>query len=1203
MSVPYRVWIKFNTATLEGFYAGAGTNQADWTDLYRSTCRLGAEAQSVYANRYWYSIFRPYADEKFEALVGMNQIVDVQFETILTKIRNELPITSVDLVQGFVDNENAWLYHIVSGKYYNGESAWDAYPPQQHASYNNPTIDISDGLKPWMMEHITTYFYSYKTGVGVEANRYQDDFFRGGAHFRLDNYVPSFPVPGKTGLFSLTPMIMVVRYFNPVVNECYVDGVKRDPLWVPTTGGVEFKLIGLGFKNEDSDLDGLGNSNPGGWDDLVDRIEFWKEQYAAMDFWRDDFNDSVIGGGWSTHETDANRTVVESGEVLTVGVAVDTDARWISSLNKAPKLYRDVPAKNTFEAVVKVNNFTLNDKIDVGIYIGYHTGVQGGLEAYRFMLRRYDGVGEGMQVFSHNGDNSDWDFTCDSGDLPIWMKIKVDAGVMSFWWSKDNSAWTQMRRLGAPWNVSGVFEQGMEIGLFASTDSATIHSGVQVPFEYIAIDQGGAPYATLIRADGDFTVDTNVQITIPSNKFPNLEVGSYILRVIKEGMDFSPRNPSEDVWGWAGDWRCTIGGLVSEGERIAIDARDAPPAEEPREKGGSIILMELSKKDLGGNITKEYWSFEDVRCPDKFYEGIITEVSSFRRGIDDKTGLFKVADCTVKMTNHDKKFSKLLATHIFKNQIATFYHAFIDEKEHDKREIVSMVVEDYNIQGTNFEIILKDVSQKYFKKNLPFLKATKKRFKNVHSDYEGDPLPDILGKSKYIGKEDKGAVEALYVNTVNYTYLAAGGKLHAITEVYSDNVLKIETTHYDIKYGDGFTFIKFNSDQEDKRITFNSEGYKNSAWDSENDYIQNPAYICCYVLMTLMGVPLDFVDYGSVEEMASLYVAMGMENSGKLIIAEDQQSAMEIFRELLFSFGMKCWISKEGKFTFGRKDMSAFSSDTIIFEQQDILDSLYRKMGLKSAVTRGKIEWDYIPAHDLYKASKDFPRDEEDNDEDEEDDIITSDDPLTPRRFRPLDDAVDVAPRAVGTTNSIAIMFNRAININRGNVIVYDSGDNVFETVKVTSDKVQIVGRLSRRVRINLTKDFKIGTSYYVQYGSKCFYDEELNYADAITDKTTWNFTVGAVTPDPDPPDDCRGGIRKIFRPIRFGEQIKEDNYGEIWICPKAVEDDDEGETIPTVVVDEDNSGDGTRDGVGSIDDRYDEGLEDSILRKRTRRF
>lgn len=985
MSIPYRRWLQFNTSTLEAYHYGTKVTKADWTIKYLDTGRIGLDridtpAQGKYYE--WHSIFRPKANLGFESLNGMDQIVSVKFLTeVVNQVNTDGHILTFNVVQGIMNNDNAWAHRWVNGKFYDGTNNWDSYPPGQHAGYNNQTINtkvIGVGY-PWLLSNLISYMYSYKTGGGngVEANRYQDDFFKGGAHFKADTLLPSIPNLGQALRIGVIPIYINVKYFNPVVN-------KLSRYWVPTIGGVEVILTGLGFNNDDDELDGEGDSKPGGWNDLVDTIEFWKQSYAKRYYYKDDFNAAVIGDEWATDKVDADKTIVQLDGVLTMGLAVNTDARWISGLNKAPKLYQDVPDTDTFDVIIKINNFTLNNYMNVGLYIGYHDAIQGGREACRFMLRRYDGAGNSLQVLTSNSGNSNWQGP-GSGDLPIWLKIKVDAGVISFWYRYAANDWVQMyhEAIPTPWNLSGVFESGMEIGVHVDSDSATLHGGIQAPIEYFEVSSG-SPYVTLSRADGDFTVDSNTQITIPADKFPALEAGNYILRLIKEDMDFSPRNSSVDVWSWAGDWRCDLDGLVSEGVRLSILADDTPP-KEARERGGSIILMDIEKKAItDGAISKEYYSQDIVRAPDMVYEGIIQEVSSFRRAVDDRTGLFKVADCSVTLSNQNKKFSKLLATHFFKDQLATFYHAFIEEEESKKREIVRMVVEDYNIKGGKFELILKDVTQKYLNKQLPRNICTNteldeddpdvRKFPYIHDSFEGDPMPEILGLATYTGEDKRGAVEAIYVNTVSYKYLAAAGFLKEITEVYSDNTLQILGTHYNIVQDDKYTYIDFTGDQGDNRITFNCKGYPyHDDWNSDNDYVQNPAYIIGYVLMELLGVPEKLIDIPSITTLAAKYEAMGEAESGCLII-QSKRTATQVLKDLLFSCGAKLWISKMGEFKVGRKDETSLATTLIVFEQFDLLDAPNKKMGLKKVVTGAKVYWGFIPVHDVFKGSKEVNR-------------------------------------------------------------------------------------------------------------------------------------------------------------------------------------------------------------------------------------
>jgi len=479
--------------------------------------------------------------------------------------------------------------------------------------------------------------------------------------------------------------------------------------------------------------------------------------------------------------------------------------------------------------------------------------------------------------------------------------------------------------------------------------------------------------AALKSADGDFTVDSNTQITIPAGKMPALEEGSYSIRLVKVGTDVG------DVEAYAGDWTCPSSGdwigSCWHGTRMTFLSTTRMPVIDARPKRGTIFLMRCDKKARsGGAITKENWSLDDVRSPLRFYEGIVTSVSGFRRGIDDRTGMFKMADLTITLANHDKKFSKLLAEYSFKNQMAQLFVAFLDEPEAWKAHVVSMIVQDYNIKGTSFEMKLKDLSQKYFDTNLPSRICAEDDteeeggFPDIHPDYIGRPMPEILGTALSTEGEDKGAIEAVCIDTVGYRYLAAARALTEITHVYSDNVLQTLTTHYTVTYGINYTYIDFVGNQSDSRITFNAKGYQRPEWNSTNGYIQNPAYVIGYFLINFLNISEAYVDMDSIEDLADQYEDMDEELSGKLLMQETN-SASEWFRQLLFSFGAKCWVAKDGRFTVGRKSLDDFDTDVIIFEQHDILSPINREMGLTKMVNAADIKWDYIPAQDLFKGA------------------------------------------------------------------------------------------------------------------------------------------------------------------------------------------------------------------------------------------
>jgi len=209
--------------------------------------------------------------------------------------------------------------------------------------------------------------------------------------------------------------------------------------------------------------------------------------------YRDYFNDGAIGGEWTTHKTDANRTIVEAGDVVTISIAVNTDGRWTWTNNEAPKLYQTAPSV-PFEAVIILNPFTLNNYMQAGMWIGYYNAQlyipppePPIIEAWKLILHRSDGTGEGMQALKVPAGGGDWDFSATSADLPLWMKIAVDASeVITFYYSKNGTVWTQMKQAGAPLEISGWFATDMQIGLLASSDGP-VHNGIAAPFDYYEI--------------------------------------------------------------------------------------------------------------------------------------------------------------------------------------------------------------------------------------------------------------------------------------------------------------------------------------------------------------------------------------------------------------------------------------------------------------------------------------------------------------------------------------------------------------------------------------------------------------------------------------------------------------------------------------------------------------------------------------------
>lgn len=474
----------------------------------------------------------------------------------------------------------------------------------------------------------------------------------------------------------------------------------------------------------------------------------------------------------------------------------------------------------------------------------------------------------------------------------------------------------------------------------------------------------GQGSTTLTRSAGDFTVDSNTQITIPSGKFPALDAGSYSIKLRKVMSDVGP-----NVESYAGDWRCATDGLVTEGERLSIYISDTYVAREHREKKGPILLTDWMLKDKTGTGVNKYYSMAYVRCADKVYKGNLLRISSIPRGMEDKTGLFKTADVTLDLANNDLEFSKLLAgTTVLKNRMVKVYQQYLDEPYGWRSHVITMFIDDYDLNDEIFTVKLKDVTQKYFKKKVPQYLCEEAEFSNIHPDKKGAAMPEVLGLCSRTTGEKKGQVEAICINTATFKYLAARRSLKSIDQVYVDNVLEAGG-NWSVSYEDGGrTYITFTGDKGDAKITYNCKGYAYGGLNSSNGYVQNPVYVILYYLLVIMGIPFHMINFDSFEDLAEKHENMSEDESGKLIL-QKQRGPDEVLREMLP--GGQCYVGKDGKISIKKKDISNYQTNEgedapVVFKQIDVIGKSSREYNMDEAINVIDARYDYIPTHDLF---------------------------------------------------------------------------------------------------------------------------------------------------------------------------------------------------------------------------------------------
>jgi len=422
-------------------------------------------------------------------------------------------------------------------------------------------------------------------------------------------------------------------------------------------------------------------------------------------------------------------------------------------------------------------------------------------------------------------------------------------------------------------------------------------------------------------------------------------------------------------------------GDLNIGKWMEIYAADGPTYKQARTKARSLVGIEMTSKNKLGEETVRRYGPIDTRAPTRFYSGKIRSLSSCQRSVDDITGLFRMADMSIELDNTDMEFSKILAgTEYFKNQLVKLYHMWADEPERLRQHIISLVVEDQSMKGSALKIKLKDIAQKYFEIKAPSSICTSDDYSDIHPDYEGMAMPEVLGLAEWSDGEDKGAVKAVYVDTTGppFRYIASSDRtrLLSVDRVWADNVERFAgggVNQYQITWGPPTT-IDMNTDQGDADVSFNAKGYSFGAWDSVNGHVQNPAYIILYFLRFIMGIPFAMLNVPSFDALATIYDNKGVGTNGKLIL-QRRGDAMEILRQLLFSFGTKGFVAKDGRFKVERKDISNFQTNTFIFDQNDTMEQAERKGNLMKAMNVENARWDYIPWLRFFKSGIQVTRD------------------------------------------------------------------------------------------------------------------------------------------------------------------------------------------------------------------------------------
>jgi len=543
-----------------------------------------------------------------------------------------------------------------------------------------------------------------------------------------------------------------------------------------------------------------------------------------------------------------------------------------------------------------------------------------------------------------------------NGDM-FSISAKLNKIRIYYW----NAVINSLSRYSAPSNPAGTqvifyghaFDiPNADIWAYAHNNSVNFqHTLYRIYF----IGQQGQGTFTLVNGI-DFTVDSNNQATAT---LPALPDGSYEIKV----SVWDSKHGAEYGEGYAGDFRAAADGRAYPGERFVLrvgaGAEDEVPDEPP------IILSDW--KFYNGEFLSDHYAKIDVRGGGVFYDGFVLSWGTLTRAFDDETGLYSMSDLSPTLQNTDNYFSTRLFSYILKNQLMTLYAAWRHGAEAEKSTLFTMIVDDHDIAGPEFPVRLRDVLNKYMSQPAPAEVATEDEFPNIHDSARGRGFPIALGLNQHTG-EAPGALEALYIDTANNKYLALGGSAAEMLEVYSAGVEKTEGAgnDYTITYEDGGrTYINFNADQGDNKITFNCKGYMFAGWNHADGYIRNPARIIEFFLAITQQIPIELIDTDSFDDLADQMEDLGWDAAGRLAIQE-QRAAAEIIQELIFTIGAKLWRDRDGRITIRRIDRETLTAELTIWQQIDCISMATRRFNLGDAVNYAVARYDLYPQANFY---------------------------------------------------------------------------------------------------------------------------------------------------------------------------------------------------------------------------------------------
>jgi len=221
-----------------------------------------------------------------------------------------------------------------------------------------------------------------------------------------------------------------------------------------------------------------------------DSLEFATRDVYTGNIFKDEFDDASLFWAWRRHNTDANRTISESGGTLNISVNSGTNADFTSSTNNAPKAIIGLPGFPC-EIVAKLT-FTPNDDTMAGLV--FSSNLTSATSNYCYVSRIRNDSGSQNGVTAYIGTHN---YIAETAST-IWFKVRISSqppgSVWSFFYSTDGVNWTELAT-----EIDPISSWDGQVGLTGRNWG--VYNEVNASFEYFMATQVVSP------GDGSVSVE------------------------------------------------------------------------------------------------------------------------------------------------------------------------------------------------------------------------------------------------------------------------------------------------------------------------------------------------------------------------------------------------------------------------------------------------------------------------------------------------------------------------------------------------------------------------------------------------------------------------------------------------------------------------------------------------------------------------